>query len=683
MSSPRAAGDAHIARASLSVGVDVGGTFTDLAAVSRDGRVRVAKVLTTPHDRAVGVLSAVEAAALRGPDVARFVHGTTVVTNLLLERAGERVVLLATAGFTDLLWLRRQERAALYDLTRHHPAPLVARGDVIAVEERVAPRWRDEHGLQDVPDTFDVLAPLTDAEVARVVHAARATGARAFAISLLHGYASPAHEARLAAALREALPDAIIAASHEVLPEIREYERTATTVAEAYARPAVARYLRGLERALRTAGHPAPSVMTSAGGTHTVAAAETQAASLALSGPAGGVTAAAAICRALGIPRALTIDIGGTSADVGLVLDGVPLVDRGGEIAGVPISLPRVLVETVAAGGGSLAWLDAGGALHAGPESAGADPGPACYGRGGTRATVTDAHVALGHIDAGTWGGGVTIDVEGARTAVGVLAAQLGRSVADTARALIATADATMARALRRISVERGCDPRDLVLFAFGGGGPLHACGLAELLGMSRVLVPPYAGVLSALGLALAPERREGMASVMRRADHEDAAQLRHRRRALVTSLVAPHEAFTDHAWVRARYVGQGHELDVPFDADDTPTVLAERFAAWHETRFGYRLERAVEFVSLRVACEGAWWPLHLARAPRSLIGRAETARGPSFDGVDDGGELPGVLVRGPATVRLPDATLRVADGWIARPLDGGGWWLERVEDGT
>jgi N-methylhydantoinase A len=335
----------------------------------------------------------------------------------------------------------------------------------------------------------------------------------------------------------------------------------------------------------------------------------------------------------------------------------------------VPISLPRVLVETVAAGGGSLARLDAGGALHVGPESAGADPGPACYGRGGVRATVTDAHVALGHIDAGTWGGGVTIEPARAHAALGELAGRLGRGVPETARALLATADATMARALRRISVERGCDPRDLVLFAFGGGGPLHACGLAELLGMSRVLVPPYAGVLSALGLALAPERREAMVSLMRRADHADASHLAHRRRELVTSLVAPHEDVTDRAWVRARYVGQGHELDVPFDASDAPDALAERFAGLHEARFGYRLERAVEFVSLRVACEGAWWPLTLARAPRASM---------AFDGVDDGGALPGVTVVGPATVRLPDATLRVASGWSARPHDGGGWWLER-----
>ncbi len=652
-----------------SVGVDVGGTFTDIAAVHDDGTVRIAKVLTTPHDRSVGVLQSLEAAQVDAASIARFVHGTTVVTNLLLERAGTRVVLLATAGFTDLLWLRRQERASLYDLTRHHPAPLVSVGDVIAVRERVAPRWRDGEQALAAPDGLEVLQPLDDAEVARVVEAARASGANAFAIVLLHGYAFEAHEQRLAAALQAALPDATIATSHEVLPEIREYERTATTVAEAYARPAVKRYMRSLSDALAARGAPAPRVMTSAGGTLPVAEAERHAASLALSGPAGGVTAAAALCRALGIPDALTIDIGGTSADAGLVVGGEPLIERGGEVDGVPIALPRVLVETVAAGGGSLGRVDSGGALHAGPESAGAEPGPACYGRGGNRATVTDAHVALGHIEAGTWGGSVHIDASLAEATIGTLAQQLGRSVQDTARALIATADANMARALRRISVERGRDPRDLVLVAFGGGGPLHACGLADLLGMRRIYVPPFAGVLSALGLALAPDRREAMASVMLRSDLVDDDALARRRAELLHALVTPHEDAVDRAWVRTRYLGQGHELDVPFERDDDVHALVERFAALHHDLFGYALDRAVEFVSLRVVSEGAWWPLRTARRPR--------AQAMVFSGTDDGDAFD-VRLRGPCTVRLPDATLRVADGWQARALESGGWWLER-----
>ncbi len=665
----------------VSVGVDVGGTFTDLVAVHAAGHVRMAKVLTTPADRSAGVMHAVQQAALDPVAVERFVHGTTVVTNLLLERAGTRVVLLATAGFTDLLWLRRQERASLYDLTLHQPAPLVAHGDVIAVQERVAPRWIDNGQRREAPDELEILVPLTDTELARVVAQAQASGASAFAIVLLHGYAHPVHESRLHEALQRACPQATIAVSHDVLPEIREYERTATTVAEAYARPAVRRYMQSLSGALAAQGFPAPRVMTSAGGTITAAQADTRAASLALSGPAGGVTAAAALCRLHGVHDALTIDIGGTSADVGLIVAGEPLIERGGVLDGVPIALPRVLVETVAAGGGSLGRVDAGGALQAGPESAGADPGPACYGRGGTQPTVTDAHVVLGHIAEGNWGGAVQIEGGLAHRAVGTLASQLQRTVPETAMALIATADATMARALRRVSVDRGRDPRELVLVAFGGGGPLHACGLAEALGMSRIFVPPWAGVLSALGLALAPERRDGLANVMRRCDHLTDAELGNVVIELVQRLSA-HAAtpLTPRAWARMRYLGQGHELDVPFDEwQREPTAglnvleaLATRFEAMHAERFGYALDRVAEIVSVRAALEGTWWPLAVTREAR--------VSPQDFAGRDDGLALDAVVL-GPATVHLPDATLRVSAGWQATSSSEGGWWLARTED--
>ncbi len=657
--------------ASISVGVDVGGTFTDLVAVGTDGHVRASKVLTTPADRALGVVRAVEHAALDSASVERFVHGTTVVTNLLLERAGTRVVLLATDGFTDLLWLRRQERASLYDLTRDHAEPLLEHADVIGVRERVAPSWFDGEHKRDAPEGIEVLHALTHDEIERVVSHARQSGAMAFAVVLLHAHVFPEHEARLGRALRAACPEATVALSHEVLPEIREYERTATTVAEAYARPAVARYMHRLTDALAARGLPAPRVMTSAGGTLAASDAALHAASLALSGPAGGITAAAALCRGLGVQDALTIDIGGTSADVGLIVDGEPLVERGGVLAGVPIALPRVLVETVAAGGGSIARVDAGGALHAGPESAGADPGPACYAHGGTRATVTDAHVVLGHIAAGTWSSAVTIDALRAHAALESVAAALQRSVPDTARALIATADATMARALRRVSVERGRDPRDMVLVAFGGGGPLHACGLADSLGMTRVFIPPFAGVLSALGLALAPERRDGVSSIMQRSDvlHDDALQ--HARVALVNQLREGRDALSDRAWARVRYLGQGHELEVPLFHTDTVTMLIERFHELHQARFGFVLDRVPEVVGLRATLEGAWWPVRVQREARDDT--------PAFTGVDDGFALE-VTREGPCTVRLPDATLRVAIGWRAKSLMSGGWWMERIE---
>lgn len=645
----------------IAVGIDVGGTFTDLAALHADGTVHTSKVLSVASDRAAGVLEALRVAALNGTQIAHIAHGTTVVTNLLLERAGARVVACATAGFTDLLELRRQERAALYDLATHHPRPLVEPAHVIPVRERITPEG--------------VTLALTDEAIAEVIAAIAALEPETVAITLLHAYGDPSHERALRDALVVALADAGLVAdvvcSYEALPEIREYERMATTVAEAYARPAVRRYLSGLSTRLTQHDYPPPRVMTSAGGTLSAQDAALHAAALALSGPAGGVTGAAAIARALGVSRALTIDIGGTSADVGLVENGEPLVERGGSVAGVPIALPRVLVEAVAAGGGSIAWLDDGGALRTGPMSAGASPGPAAYGRGGVRPTVTDAHVVLGTIAPGEWSGGVTISLERARAAVETIAAPLGVSRERAADAIIATADATMARALRRVSVERGVDPRDVPLIAFGGGGPLHACGLAERLGMTQVIVPPHAGVLSAIGLALAPERRESLVSVMRQAEAMSAftlgALLEREANVLRTD---GDEALSLEVrwWLRARYAGQGYELDIIVQPGDTPAAVAERFVARHEERTGFALNRPVEFISARTTLSSAPWPVHFARPTRD---------GVLADDVDDGRAMARV-VEGPAVVRLPDATMRIAHGWIARSLDIGGWMLEQ-----
>jgi N-methylhydantoinase A len=338
---------------SLAVGVDVGGTFTDAVALAADGTILSAKVLTTPDDRGRGVLDAIAALGVPSEQIDAVVHGTTVVTNLLLERAGARVVLCATAGFTDLLDLRRQERAALYDLTRHHPAPLVEADARVGVAERIEPQG--------------VTVPLTDDECARVAAEVGRRSPAVVVIALLHAYAHPVHEARLADALRTALPGVPVICSHAVLPEIREYERTATTVAEGYARPAVAHYIAGLRERLAARGLPAPDVMTSGGGTISAELAASHAASLALSGPAGGVAGAASFAQAVGVSQALTVDVGGTSADVGIVLDGAPLLERGGEVAGVPIALPRVLIDTVAAGGGSIIHVDSGGCTSRAP----------------------------------------------------------------------------------------------------------------------------------------------------------------------------------------------------------------------------------------------------------------------------------------------------------------------------
>ncbi len=643
----------------VAIGIDVGGTFTDLAALHDDGTITTSKVLSVPSDRAQGVLNALDASEIEAVTVAHIAHGTTVVTNLLLERRGAKVVACATAGFTDVLELRRQERAGLYDLTLHHPAPLVPRQRIVAVPERIVPEG--------------VLTPLADDAAGAVVDAVLALEPDTVAITLLHAYGEPVHEQQLAAAMRKTVAERGLATdvitSHEVLPEIREYERMATTVAEAYARPSVRRYLASLSGRLAESGYPTPRVMTSAGGTLSGEDAATHAAALALSGPAGGVTGAAAIARALGIPRALTIDIGGTSADVGLIDDGEPLVERGGGVAGIPIALPRVLVEAVAAGGGSLAWLDDGGALRAGPESAGAVPGPAAYGRGGVQATVTDAHVVLGTIAAGEWSGGVTISRELAREAVARVAEPLGVSIERAAEAIIATADATMARALRRVSVERGIDPRGIPLIAFGGGGPLHACGLAERLGMRSVIVPPHAGVLSALGLALAPERREKLQSCVTAADAMSDAALASMLESAAADLARGERGFDARYWLRARYVGQGYELDVPVKPGDRVADVAAHFVSRHHTRAGFTLDRPVEFISARITLSSEPWPVKLARPER--------AGELPFD-VDDGRAMER-SVTGDAVVRLPDATMRVAPGWQARALAMGGWMMEQL----
>ncbi len=634
----------------VAAGVDVGGTFTDCAAILPDGRVHTRKVLSTPLDQGEGVVDSLR--GLSAP-AARLVHGTTVVTNLLLERAGARVVLCATAGATDLLELRRQDRASLYDLSAQHPAPLVPPERVVAVKERRTP--------------VGVELPLTDAESARVVRAVLALEPEVVVIALLHAYADATHERQLAEAFRAARPALPVVTSTEVLPEIREYERTATAVAEGYARPRVQHYLTRLGDRLTAAGQPSPAVMTSGGGMLAATDAAEHAAALALSGPAGGVVGAAAILRALGINDALTIDIGGTSADAGLILAGEPLVEPGGEVAGVPIALSRVLVDTVSAGGGSIAWIDDGGALRVGPQSAGAQPGPVAFGLGGTAVTVTDAQLALGRIRATALSGDVSLDTAAASRAVAALAATLGETAERVAAAIVRIADAEMARALRRVSVERGVDPRDCALVAFGGGGPLHACALADALEIPVIIVPPYAGVLSALGLALAPERHERARSVLLYADSLSASSL-----ADLCASVRVERAASERRWFgRMRFEGQGHELEVEVAEGEAGGALAERFAGVHQARYGFSLDHRVELVALR----------EVAGEPGRVVRFARDASAPDFDAstlVDAGGAAPGVVLPGPAVVALPDATLWIAEGWSAAALELGGWKLTR-----
>ena len=562
------------------LGVDVGGTFTDAVLVER-GRVRTAKVPTAERQEE-SVLAA--ARAVGAGELERFTHGTTVATNALLERKGARTALVTTEGFEHVLQLRRQNRAHLYRLCAEHPEPLVPLERCVGVRERVGP--------DGVVEPLD-LSSLPDLD------------AEAVAVCLLFSFREPAHERAVANELRRRLPGAHVVASHEVAPEFREYERASTTAVDAYLGPTLGRYLHALARACARTNSPEPLVMRSSGGLATLAEAAAHPAFVLLSGPAAGVVGAGRAAALAGFDRAISFDMGGTSTDVCLIEAGV--AERSGErsVGGLPVRLPTVDVHTVGAGGGSIAHRDAGGALLVGPESAGAHPGPACYGRGGTRPTVTDANLLLGRLPE-RLAGGFALDREAA------LAAMRGLDPGDVIRAV----DAEMMRALRVVSVERGRDPRDCVLVAFGGAGPLHACALAEELGMETVLVPEGAGVLSAFGLAVADERRDSVRTVL--APLAEAGEV-------------PGEGEAD-----LRYRGQSFELTVPLGA-----ALAERFHAAHEERYGYAdRSRPIELVAVRTA---------------------EVRPGPELE------LAPGepLTVSGPAVLELDGSTAWIAPGWV------------------
>jgi len=640
----------------VRVGVDVGGTFTDLVALADDGTIEVRKVVTTPEDPAVGLFHALD--PLKPPHaVELLVHGTTIATNALLERRGARIALVTTKGFEDLLWLRRQDRAALYDLARDHPPPLVARSDVVGVAERTGPAG--------------VLEPLGEDEVQRVVAALRALvpPPDALAVALLFAFRHAEHERRLVAALREALPNVPIAASHEVLPVFREFERASTTTVEAYLRPKVSAYLGRLERDVRARGIGMLRVMTSSGGTLSPGAAAGRAASLALSGPAGGVIGARLVGAAVALPDLLTLDMGGTSADASLVSGGTPLGDGGGVVAGIPLALPAVLIETVSAGGGSIARIDEGGALKVGPESAGAVPGPACYGRGGARPTVTDACLVLRWLDAQhPLADAVRLDRDAAEQALSSLG--MASDANAIAAGIVAVAAAVMARALKRVSVARGLDPRRMALLPFGGAGPLFGCQLAEALGMRTIVIPPHPGALSALGLASAAERVDLIASFHRPLDDVSSRDLG---AAFAPLLEEGRGQIPGGALLRyadCRFAGQGYEVTVPVTGDD-PRRIREAFLVEHRARFGHAAsDQPVELVNLRVVAlrEG---PLPRFADLRRVVQRPGASRPITLRGARVSASVwaldelaAGVTVAGPAILAGRNATALVEAGW-------------------
>jgi N-methylhydantoinase A len=640
------------------LGVDVGGTFTDAVLATGD-RLHTGKAPSTPRDQSEGVMNAVSAVLERaGADpaqVERFAHGMTVATNALLEGAGARTALIATEGFTDVVELGRQARAHLYRLCATRPAPLTPPERRVAAPERCTP---------DGP-----LRTLDDPEA--VVREVERLEPEAVAVVLLHAYRHADHERALGAALAKHLPDVHVSLSHDVVGTFREYERAATTEVDAALGPLLARYLRRLTERAHEAGLPEPQIMQSNGGLADLDLAARHPALTVLSGPAGGAAGGAFVAEAAGEPDALGFDMGGTSCDV-CVIDGGRVREATGlEIGGRPLALPMLDVHTVGAGGGSIGWRDAGGALRVGPRSAGADPGPACYGRGGTEPTVTDANLLLGYLapDA-ELAGGVQLDPEAATRAVDRLAQQLGLDRRACAEGIVRVTNNEMARALRVMTVERGVDPRGYALVPFGGAGPMHAAAVAEELGIERILCPRASGVLAALGLVVGDRRRDAQRSVLRTGEdftaeavEADVGELAQRARDALGEPDAPLRVVYE-----LRYRGQAFELAVTRDGATEPADLQHAFADLHEERYGYRdPDSPIELVTVRVTA-AVPGPSVTLEAPQQAPGEAtRTAifRGEELEAQVLRGELPaGTQVQGPAICELPEATLVVPPGW-------------------
>jgi N-methylhydantoinase A len=657
------------------LGVDVGGTFTDVV-LATDDDVTTAKVPTTESDQSEGVLAGIDAACEdAGVDpetIVQFRHAMTVATNALLEETGATTALVTTDGFADVLEIGRQDRPALYDQTVGKPRPLVPAERRFEVDERAT--------------TEGIERAVADDTLEGIVSDIGESDAESVAISFLHAYAQPENEQRVAAALRERT-DATVVASHETLAVFREYERTATTVADAYLTPVIDRYLGRLERKAGERDIPTPQVMQSNGGIADVKTVRDHAVTTALSGPAAGVVGASLFEPGTheGI---ITFDMGGTSSDVSLVRDGAVEETTAADVGGHPVRVPMVDVETVGAGGGSIAWVDAGGALRVGPRSAGAEPGPACYGKGGAEPTVTDANLALGYLGPDTTlGSGLSLDAAAARETLGELATEAGLEDAlEAAAGVYRVANATMARTIRSATVERGHDPREFALVAFGGAGPMHAAALADRLDVSTVLVPRANGVLSALGLLAADERHDRLRTYRAALADAETEAIEDTYATLSESVLDEtdaQESATVERGADLRYAGQSHELTVSVpEAFDAATVR-ERFEAAHERARGYRLDdEPVELVTLRVTAtvEGDQPNISHEGTDNAQTGEREAF----FDGafretaVYDRERLAaGTTIDGPAICEGGESTVVVPPEWTASVDDRGTLRLE------
>jgi len=605
----------------LRVGIDIGGTFTDLVAIASDGRVLTRKTPSTPRDYGEGIVNGL-ADLLReaGEPASEVLHATTVGSNTILESRGARTALIATRGFRDTLEIRDLRMPRLYDLRWQKPPALIERRLRLEVDEKTRPDG-------------SIATPLDMESVAACIERLRAERVESLAICLMHSYANPAHEQAVAAAVRAALPDLPISVSHEILPEIGEYPRTSTTAVNAYVQPVIRSYLTALTARLRALGVAAPlQLMQSNGGLAAAEFAAEQPARIIESGPSAGVVGGAALAARLDEPRVITFDMGGTTAKAGLVENGEVLKSEAIEVgagvmagarllvgAGYMLKLPAIDLAEVGAGGGSICHLDAAGAPKAGPHSAGADPGPVCYGRGGTEPTITDCNLVLGYLDAaGLVGGAMRVDADAARRAVAEkLAAPLGVGVEQAAHGMLRLAAATMMRAIRAVSVERGRDPRDFALLAFGGNGPLFAAAIAGEIGIARVIVPPMPGLFSAFGLLVADTEHHTGRSVRMRLDEADSGALD----AVLSGLAAQGMARLERDGfpatrrelrrsAMARYVGQSSDIPVGLPDGDARAVIAglpALFAAEHERTYGFRAppDEPIMLTAVTVAAVG------------------------------------------------------------------------------
>lgn len=651
----------------MEIGIDIGGTFTDAVLRAADGSFRLLKQASTPDDPARAVGQALDRLLPGGAaGVTRFLHGTTVATNAILEGKAARVGLITTQGFADVLELGRMTRASNYDLVfgPQTPVDLVPAERRLEVAERIGPDGA-------------VLTPLDEAGVAEAARTLTADGVQAVAICFLFAFLNPAHEQRARAIVEATLPGIAVSLSSEVDPAIREYERCCATVFDAALKPVLAAYLGRIEAMLAARGVAAPlQVMHSRGGLLGAAAARARPIRLTLSGPSAAAIGAASVLREAGCPAGISIDIGGTSADIAVIAEGAPVLRHDGSVGGFPVRVPTADVLAIAAGGGSIAWLDAAGGLHVGPHSAGAAPGPACYRRGGTRPTVLDASVVLGLVDPARFAGGtMPLDTAAAEAAIRhAIATPLGLSVEAAAIAIHRITNAALAEAVRRMTVGRGADPRALPLVPAGGGGGLHAAAIAEELGMTRLVVPVAPGVLAATGLLEAPLEHDAAQGFFRATEDLPEAALREAIAALVArcaAAMARDGAVADETEVSAAasFIGQGHTLEVRIAATSaTPAAdIRAGFIETHRATYGHTREAPVRLVALRV--------VQRAR-PRgvALIGSAGAA--------GEGGErrawlgqgvvaariarglAPGGVLAGPAILETPDSTLLVPPGW-------------------